>query len=73
MESNKQGIVNPDPEWILWETPLQYICRDCGYEGHYILLTALDRERTDVRCPKCGSYRVHVPLDESVETRVDEV
>jgi len=53
--------VNQD--WILWDSHMPYICRDCGYEGTEVLVTALDRQRTEVRCPKCGSYRIHVELE----------
>jgi DNA-directed RNA polymerase subunit RPC12/RpoP len=53
--------VNQD--WILWDSHMPYICRDCGYEGIEVLLMTLDRQRIEVRCPKCGSYRVHVELE----------
>lgn len=49
--------------WILWNSNLPYICRDCGYQGSKVLVIALDGEKTEVRCPKCGSYRIHVPLE----------
>ncbi|MCS7098399.1 MAG: hypothetical protein NZ922_05435 [Candidatus Methanomethyliaceae archaeon] len=48
---------------ILWRAPFKYICRDCGYEGYEVITIALNKERTEVRCPKCGSKRVHVPLE----------
>jgi DNA-directed RNA polymerase subunit RPC12/RpoP len=54
--------VNVNQDWILWDSHMPYICRDCGYEGAEVLVTALDRQRTEVRCPKCGSYRIHVEL-----------
>ncbi|MDH5807186.1 MAG: hypothetical protein QXW62_03505 [Candidatus Methanomethylicaceae archaeon] len=50
-------------DYILWKTPFIYICRDCGYEGNEIIAIAINNERTEVRCPKCGSKRVHVPLE----------
>jgi DNA-directed RNA polymerase subunit RPC12/RpoP len=55
--------VNVNQDWILWDSHMPYICRDCGYEGTEVLVTTLDRQRTEVRCPKCGSYRVHVALE----------
>jgi len=55
--------VNVNQDWILWDSHMPYICRDCGYEGTEVLVTALDRQRTEVRCPKCGSYRIHVELE----------
>jgi DNA-directed RNA polymerase subunit RPC12/RpoP len=50
-------------EYILWKVNFKYVCRDCGYEGNEILVSAIDKERTSVRCPKCGSHRVHVELN----------